>query len=204
MLLIFDMDGTIVDTKEEIFELFREGFRNMGLQLDEEALERNIGLPLRELLKELLGEYREDVEREIRRIYFSRRERKIRVFPGMMPVIQIDSHRKAILTSKKRDPAMYDLEYLNIAHHFHAVLGADDVERNKPSGEGILKIMEILECRDKNNVLMIGDTEMDILAAKDAGVKSVAVTWGFRSEEFLKRYEPDYIVRRPDELLNLL
>ena len=203
MLLIFDMDGTVIDTREEIYSTFHEAFRNLGIELNEEKLDMYVGLPLRELLKELLGEYRPEVEEEIRRIYYSPRERKIRVFPGIMEILEMNAHKKAILTSKKRRPALYDLDYLGIRHHFSMILGADDVKANKPSGEGILKIMDALGfCREE--VLMIGDTEMDIMAAKDAGVKSVAVTWGFRSEEFLRRYEPDYIVESVEALKSLL
>ena len=57
---------------------------------------------------------------------------------------------------------------------------------------------------EKNRTFMIGDTEMDILAAKNAGVRSVAVTWGNRTREFLEKYQPDYIVNSPVQLESLL
>jgi HAD superfamily hydrolase (TIGR01549 family) len=204
MLAIFDLDGTIIDTKEEIYETFFQAFKNVGLELDKRNLERYIGLPLKELLEALLGKYDRRVEEEIRKVYYSERERKIRVFPGLEEIIKTDKIKKGILTSKRRKTAIYDMQYLGILQYFPVLMCADDLERKKPDGEGILKIMELTDCQDKNRVFMVGDTEMDILSAKHAGVKSVAVTWGFRDENFLKKYEPDYIVRTPQDLKKLL
>jgi HAD superfamily hydrolase (TIGR01549 family) len=200
MLLIFDLDGTLIDTKEEIFETFNQAFNNLGLKLDRDKLDKYVGLPLEELLEALLGRYDKRVEEEIRSIYYSERPRKIRVFPGMEEIIKSNGFKKAILTSKRKRAAFYDLSYLGIQDYFHIVIGADDLNRKKPDGEGIKKIMSLADCVDVEKVYMIGDTEMDILAAKNAGVKSVAVTWGFRDEDFLKNYEPDYIMHTPQEL----
>ena len=207
MLLIFDLDGTLIDTKKEIFDTFHQAFSNLGMRLDEKKLEKYVGLPLEELLEALLGKYDRKVEEEIRRIYYENyysRSRKIRVFPGLEEIVRGNGFKKAILTSKKRKTALNDLNYLGIGDYFSIVVGADDLKKKKPDGEGIRKIISLAKCRDINRVYMIGDTEMDILAAKNAGVKSIAVTWGFRSEEFLKRYEPDYIVHSPQELKNIL
>ncbi len=203
MLVIFDLDGTLIDTKDEIFSVFSKAFENLELILDRERMERYIGLPLRELLEKLLGEYDERVEREIAKVYYSDRERKIRLFPGMEGILN-GNFRRAILTSKKRKTAIYDLSYLGLLEHFPIIVGADDIEKKKPCAEGIFKIIHMADCKRRDRVFMVGDTEMDIMAAKNAKVNSVAVTWGFRSEEFLERYEPDYIVHNPDELKRIL
>ncbi len=203
MLVIFDLDGTLIDTKDEIFTVFSQAFSNLGIEFNEEKMEKYIGYPLRELLEHLLGHYDAKVEKEIAKVYYSQRERKIRLFPGMEKLIESD-FKKAILTSKKKKTALYDLGYLGLTHHFPIILSADDIEKKKPCGEGILKIIEISKCMDKASVFMVGDTEMDILAAKNAGVKSIAVTWGFRDEEFLKKYSPDYIAHNAEELEDIL
>ncbi len=204
MLVIFDLDGTVIDTKQEIWNVFSQAFKNLGMELDASKMEMYIGLPLRELLEALLGKYDGRFEEEIKRIYYSDRERKIRVFPGMEEIIKHNGFKKAILTSKRRRTAIYDLRYLKIDKYFPIIIGADDVEKRKPCKEGIERIMDFAKCQDKNSVFMVGDTEVDILAAKNAGVKSVAVSWGFRREDFLKKYEPDYIVHTPQELRNIL
>ncbi len=207
MLLIFDLDGTVIDTKKEIFDTFHQAFNNLGLKLDEDKLEKYVGLPLEELLEALLGKYDRKVEEEIRRIYYynyDKRIRRIRVFPGLEEIIKNNGFKKAILTSKRRKTALNDLNYLGISEYFSVVIGADDLRKKKPDGEGIKKIIDVVGYKDISSVYMIGDTEMDILAAKDAGVKSIAVTWGFRNEEFLKKYNPDYIIHTPAELKELI
>lgn len=204
MLVIFDLDGTLIDTKQEILAVFSQAFENLGKKLDYSKMEKNIGLPLEELLEALLGKYDKRFEEEIKRIYYSHRERKIRIFPGLDELIKNDGFKKAILTSKRRKTALTDLKYLGIDNYFPIIIGADDVEKRKPCKEGIEKIIELANCKDRKKVFMVGDTEMDILAAKRAGVKSVAVTWGFRDENFLKKYEPDYIARNSKELKDIL
>jgi len=204
MLVIFDLDGTLIDTKQEILEVFSQAFENLGKKLDIYKMEKNIGLPLEELLEALLGKYDERFEKEIKRIYYSPRERKIRVFPGLNEIIKNNDFKKAILTSKRRKTALTDLRYLSIDGYFPIIIGADDVVKRKPCKEGIEKIIELADCKNKKDVFMVGDTEMDIMAAKNAGVKSIAVTWGFRDEDFLKKYGPDYIVHNPQELKRIL
>ena len=204
MLVIFDLDGTLIDTKQEILEVFSQAFENLGKKLDIYKMEKNIGLPLEELLEALLGKYDERFEKEIKRIYYSPRERKIRVFPGLNEIIKNNDFKKAILTSKRRKTALTDLRYLSIDGYFPIIIGADDVVKRKPCKEGIEKIIELANCKNKKDVFMVGDTEMDIMAAKNAGVKSIAVTWGFRDEDFLKKYGPDYIVHNPQELKRIL
>ncbi len=203
MLLIFDLDGTIIDTREEIMYTFRRAFENLGLKLDEERMERNIGLAVEELIEALLGYYDERVHREIRNVYLSLKKRRIRVFPGIKEVLTQQDFKKAIFTSKKRWVALRDLEYVGLRNIFPLILGADDVSRKKPAGEGIERIMELAGER-RRSTYVIGDTEMDILAARDAGVKSIAVTWGFRSEDFLRTLRPDFIARKPGDILTLL
>ncbi len=204
MLVIFDLDGTLIDTKQEIWETFTRAFENLGMSLDHSKMERHIGLPLKELLEVLVGKYDMRVVEEIKKVYYSRKVRKIRIFPGMEEIIKYNGFKKAILTSKRRSTALNDLEYLKIKDYFPIIVGADDIDNRKPCKEGIERIMKLANCKNRQDVFMVGDTEMDILAAKNAGVKSIAVTWGFRDEEFLKKYEPDYIAHNSQELKNIL
>ncbi len=204
MLLIFDLDGTIIDSKKEIEYTFEVAFRNLGMKLDKEKLTMAIGLPLESVVYSLTGRYDERVINEIKRVYYGVNRRMIKAFPGMIDIIKNINCKKSILTSKKRATAIRDLEYLGIYNFFDIIVGADDVNKNKPNGEGIKKIMKKLGFFDLNRIYMIGDTEVDILTAKNAGVKSIAVAWGFRSEEILKGYNPDYIVSSPEEIVKII
>ena len=204
MLLIFDLDGTIIDSKKEIEYSFEVAFKNLGIKLDKEKLMRVVGFPLEDIVYSLTGRYDKRVMEEIRRVYYGLDRRMIRVFPGMMTILKNINYRRAILTSKKRKTAIRDLRYLGIHELFDIIVGADDVNKNKPDGEGIKKVMNELKFSDLNRIYMIGDTEVDILAAKNSGIKSIAVTWGFRNEEMLRRYKPDYIAKKPEDIIEIL
>ncbi len=201
MLLIFDLDGTLIDTREEIFSTFRKAFSNLGIHLNEEKLERNIGYPLEELITRLLGYYEIQVAQEIKKLYNQMKNRKIRVFPGMVEVLQVLDIPKSVLTSKKKYMALRDLRYTGILDYFSIILGADEIEKRKPHPDGIIKIMQLAKEKD---AVLIGDTELDILAAKNAGIKSIAVTWGFRTEDFLRNFRPDSIAREPRDIVRIL
>jgi len=203
MLIIFDLDGTIIDTRDEIEYTFRKAFQNLGLPFDRRKMEKHIGLAVEELIECLLGYYDPEIEKEIKKVYLGLKERKIRIFPGMEDVLKCNGFKKAIYTSKRRDVAIRDLEYVGLANFFSVIVGADDVRKKKPDGEGVNKAIE-LTGENKEDAFVVGDTEMDVLAAKSAGVKSIAVTWGFRSEDFLRALEPDFIAQHPKDILNIV
>ena len=204
MLLIFDLDGTVIDSRSEIEHTFERAFMNLGMELDKKKLMKAVGYPLEEVVYNLVGKYDDRVIKEIRKLYFGMDKRMIKLFPGIMQVLQVSNHTKSVLTSKRRKTAMRDMQYLGILDLFDVVVGADDVEKKKPDGEGVRKIAEKLKFFDFNRIYMIGDTEVDILTARNAGVKSIAVTWGFRTEEELKKYKPDYIAREPEDIKRIL
>ena len=202
MLLIFDVDGTIIDSWPEIEVVFKSVFSREGIPLRMEDLRMSVGLPLNKVIEKLVGRDDEKIVEKIRAEFFSLNPRRIRLYDGIKEVLEIPA-RKAILTSKGKAGTYRDLKYLGILDRFDMIVDADSVRKVKPDPDGILKILSEMDA-EKNRTFMIGDTEMDILAAKNAGVKSVAVTWGNRTREFLEKYQPDYIVNSPVELESLL
>ncbi len=202
MLLIFDLDGTLMDTWAEIEYTFQKVFSNRGINLDVNKLRMAVGLPLEQVVSSLVGHDDPELVNEIRDTFLSISPRKIRLFDGLDEVLSLPM-RKAILTSKGDLGTYRDLKALEIEEHFDVIVTADTVQQRKPNPDGILLILEQTgESREK--AFMIGDTEMDILAGKHAGVRTIAVTWGNRSEEHLRSYQPDYIAREPSELKSII
>ncbi|NPA75237.1 MAG: HAD-IA family hydrolase [Euryarchaeota archaeon] len=202
MLLIFDLDGTIMDTWEEILITFQKVFSKRNLPLDVNALRMAVGLPLEQVIESLVGYEAPDIVRDIRDTFLSLNPRRIKIFEGMEDVLNIPA-KKAILTSKGDLGTYRDLRELGIEHMFDVVVTADTVVNKKPDPEGINIILQRLN-EEPSRTFMIGDTEMDILAGKRAGVKTIAVTWGNRDLEHLYNYAPDYVVTSPRELKELL
>lgn len=97
----------------------------------------------------------------------------------------------AIFSNSSRHTLERDLG--KFAHFFSVVLGEESVTKPKPSGEGILKVMKLSGYFDKSRVFYVGDSIVDIIAAKDAGVKSVAVLSGMSLKKDLEKAKPDYL-----------
>ncbi len=202
MLLIFDLDGTLMDTWDEIEYVFKRVFNRRGVPLDSDKLRMAVGLPLGKVIEKVYGREDRELEDEIRKEFLGMNPRKIKLFSGLEDVFHLPA-KKAVFTSKGRLGTYRDLDFLGIREFFDIVITSDDVSNPKPDPEGIIKILNALGERPEKT-FMIGDTEMDILAARNAGIKSIAVTWGNRSEMFLREFKPTYIVRDPKELVKIL
>ncbi len=202
MLLIFDLDGTIMDTWDDILLTFRKVFKKRGLALDEKKLRMAVGLPLDRVVEMVAGYPSPEIVEDIRDTFLAQERRNIKLFPGIEEVLKLP-FKKAVLTSKGDLGTYRDLDTLKIRNYFEIIVTADTVKRKKPDPEGINIILERTGANRKET-FMIGDTELDILAGKNAGVKTVAVSWGNRDAEYLKKYAPHHIVSTPAELKNLL
>lgn len=108
-----------------------------------------------------------------------------------------------VVTNSGRKGVGFVLRRLRLAHYFSAVVTRNDVQLLKPSGEGILKAIWAMGC-DGSDVAFVGDTWVDVRAAKDAGVKAVALAGGLSPPERLERESPDVLVRSLRELLDIL
>ncbi len=200
VILVFDLDGTIVDSWDEIVTVFTKVFERWGIDLDLKRLRMAVGFPLATVIEKTAGFYDADLEKEIKKEFYRLNPRKIKMYPGMDKVLRHPA-KKAVLTSKRRRGTINDLEFLGIRNLFSVVVTAEDLKHPKPHPEGVMRIIKAI---GDDGVYLIGDTEIDILTAKNAGVMSIAVTWGFRSKEFLKRYDPDYLVDRAEEILKII
>ena len=93
------------------------------------------------------------------------------------------------------------LEGLGIIHYFDRVIGGDTFPFKKPSPEPLLFVLEKYGAK-KEESLMVGDSENDIEAAKAAGVKVAWVSYGFRGREILNKYTVDFVIDKPEDILN--
>ncbi|MBS1112112.1 MAG: phosphoglycolate phosphatase, partial [Nitrospirae bacterium] len=110
-------------------------------------------------------------------------------------------YKKAVISNKREGFSREILESIGILQFFDVVLGSDSVREQKPSPVPLLEVMKRFGA-SKDEAVMIGDSSYDIEAARAAGIKMIAVTYGFRSRESLK--DADYLIDRFDELLNIL
>ena len=206
-VVLFDLDGTLIDSGGMILESFRHAARSvLDVELSEDALLAGVGAgsSLREQMaafdgarvEELIVSYREHNEPA---------HERLECCPGMEKVLtglRAEGRRLGVVTAKRR--ATVDLAFarLPIAHHFDVVVTEESTERRKPHPDPILHALERLDARPAD-AAYVGDSPFDARAAGAAGVFAVGVTWGrmFARDQL---GDADAVVDTPEELLGLL
>lgn len=193
-LVVFDWDGTIIDSASTIADCIREASRELGLEVPgRERASHVIGLGLHDAMRIAVPQlpaarYPEFVDAYRR--HFGARKDSMQLFAGMRPLLHQLSgkHLLAIATGKSRRGLDRDLEFHGLKGHFVASRCADETHP-KPHPAMLLELMEQLGV-GKEDSLMIGDTSHDLEMARAAGVDAVAVTYGAHPETGLRACGP--------------
>jgi phosphoglycolate phosphatase len=213
-IVIFDLDGTLVDTPRAIVEAFTAAFASMGVQAqDASAIRATIGLPLERAFSRLLGVPLDDeqVDQGVKAYQVSFKELILPkagelIFPGVadgLATLRSQGVPLAIATSKFYASADALLKSAGLRDLFSVVVGADQVSQPKPNPEMGQLIMEKLGVSAERAV-MVGDTTHDLLMAKAAGMRSIAVTYGVHSVQELKSSDPTWIADTFDDVLKYI
>lgn len=211
-LIIFDFDGTLCDTRQNIIKAFRATMDALGLPLrSEAACGATIGLTLRDGFAELYPALSDaEVEHAVdtyRRIFAEHREEYMpALFAGVSDVLDKlhgDGYTLAIATSRLTDSLMLFMRAHNIDGYFTYVVGSDSVEHHKPAPDPANKILATLGFKP-SEAIVVGDMPVDVLMAHNADIKAVGVTYGNATREELIAAEADYIIDDIRELLPIV
>jgi len=189
MIILFDLDGTLIDSTEAILESFSVAFQTHGQEVpSDEEIKAEIGYPL-DVMFPTLGVAEEEVEAYV--LAYKMHYRKIScaktvLLPDAHAAVELASRHATlgVVTTKTAKYSIELLEHMGLMDYFDVLVGREDVEYPKPHPEPILKALSSIQ-HDTTNYWMIGDTPMDILAAKAANINSVAVTCGYADEALL-------------------
>ncbi len=201
-MYLFDVDGTLLDSAEDISAAIQQVLHAHGrTDIPVELLRGYIG---RHLLDVFLaaGFERSEIDgliAEYRTIYWGRKHASTRLYPGVKEMLAELGGRKGTATTKGTPTTRSILEQFGVLSHFDHVQGTDGFPA-KPEPDVILRAMEGLGV-DAEQCLMVGDSAADMEAARRAGVRVCAVRYGYGRVEEMARWEPDYWVDRPEELL---
>lgn len=192
MTILFDLDGTLIDSTEAILESFHNSFDvfQMAHPSDEE-IKLLIGHPLDVMYASLGVEEKKvwDMVNAYKEHYRKISTQKTELLPFAKEAIELASKnaRIGIVTTKTGRYSKVLMEHFKLMHYFEILIGREDVQNPKPHPEPINKAIDFLKVK-KEDCWMIGDTRMDLIAAKSAGVKSVAVISEYEPLEELKKY----------------
>lgn len=192
--VLFDLDGTLLDSVADIVEGCRIVYGRMGIHFDEREVRKLIGIPLKEQSRMIAGSRALEFIDTYRDVYRSQSASKL--FPetvGALECLLSHGYRLAVVTSKLRKSAMRTIEEQSISNYFECVVTADDVSKPKPSPEPVLKALQEMGLKTQE-VLFVGDSIHDIRCGHAAGVAVAAVEWGAGSAEDLALECPEWQV----------
>ncbi len=207
--ILFDLDGTLIDSTEAILESFYYAFNKQGYNFsgDDEEIKSHIGYPL-DIMFANLGIEKEkvvDFVNSYKENYQKISEEKTILLEFAKEAVEEASKfaKLAVVTTKTTKYSIPLLKNLGIFEYFEVIIGRQEVQNPKPDPEPIevaLKKMKIVPSRD---VFMIGDTKLDLIAANRANVSSCGVLCGYGYKKELCCYTP-YVTTNALEAVNLI
>lgn len=208
-LLIFDLDGTLADTRADLTDSVNNALQRLELPpLSMERVCQYVGDGVYTLLSRALGpEHRNVLDRGVqyfREYYGVHLLDQTHLYPGVRETLEhFQGKRKVIVTNKPLDFSLRILKGLEIDSHFELVLGSDSTVERKPHPEPARKVLSATGV-ESQMAAVIGDSPSDIKMAKQAGIYSVAVTYGLRPVEELQAAGPDLLLDDLRELQKYL
>ena len=207
-VVLFDLDGTVVDSAAIILASMRHATREvLGREYSDAELMASVGGPGLDAQMAALAPDRVD---ELVRVYRAHNEPlhdELEACHGMDDVLvrlADEGRRLGIVTAKRRQTAELAFERVPLGHLFETIVGGDDTERHKPDPAPLLLAAARMGA-DPAETAYVGDSPFDIRAAKAAGMYAVGVTWGrIHDRPLLEAEQPDVIVESPEELLEHL
>ena len=203
--ILFDLDGTLIDSIELILGAARHAFDGFtGRAPTDEQWRAGIGRPLQTMLREfapddaevarLFGRYRE--------YQLAHHDRLVRVYEGVMEVVQefaSHGHPMALVTSKSDWMAEKALVLVGLDRLIPTIVGAESCENHKPHPEPVERALAILGVAPAD-ALFVGDSPHDVESGRAAGVMTVAATWGAFTRGELERSGADIVIDRVEDL----
>lgn len=204
--VLFDNDGTLVDSRDLILASFRyAGPKVLGRQLPDEEYLQKVGQPLAVQVRDFTDD--PQLQEKFCEVYRAHNktvhDQMIKAFPGTVEALAklaAAGLSLGVVTSKRHAVAWHGLEVVGAAAYLECCVGWDDVERPKPDPQPIEIGCERLGVAP-GECLYVGDAPFDLQAGNAAGAKTAAVTWGMFDEDRLAAERPTFVARSWQELV---
>ena len=207
--ILFDLDGTLVDNVEQFVQAFQQTYKTMFNEfLSRNAILKASGRRSSDVVKAL--NIPRQKQNEFIKNFRQYREESggdaTRLVEGVHRVLSVLQEREiklAVVSSKRKEMVIRDVNNLGIRSYFRVILGSEDVKRNKPDPDALLVACKKLGVEPSKNVAYVGDTTFDVQAANSGGLLSIGVTWGAHGET-LGEANPDIVINKFDKLLKII
>ena len=221
-LIIFDLDGTLINSSDDIATAANRTLAEMGLpEMSHVEIKDRIGWGVRFLLERLLPSLRPGATKEMQREYedlinrardiflgFYKENLTVKTLPYPQAIETLDylsalDKKLAIVTNKPFDFTQIILSDLGLSKYFKVVLGGDSLKNRKPHPDPLLEVMERCKVQEEDSI-MVGDSSIDCEAARGAGVDVIGAAYGFRGREGLEGQGCSYIINSISELQRII
>jgi phosphoglycolate phosphatase len=206
-LIIFDLDGTLIDSSTDLANAVNATRAHLGLPpMEHEKVYSYVGNGAPVLIRKALGPaYSDDAVAEALEYFLAHYRAHMldntALYPGVREALdrfRSEGIAMAVLTNKPVRVSQAIVDSLGLHEHFLRVYGGNSFEQKKPNPAGIESLIAETGAR-RRGTLMVGDSSVDVQTARNAGVAACGVTWGFQPETFAE-HPPDFLVSTAEEL----
>lgn len=205
--ILFDLDGTLINTNMLIINSFKYVFKeNLDLIVEDNEIVQYFGEPLAYTMAKYTKDRVEELVEKYVEYSLSIHDEYTESFKGVeegLIILREKGYKLAIVTSKRRTTALRGLRLFDLEKYFEVIVSPEDTEKHKPEGEPVLKACELLNLKPEE-VVMVGDSHNDILCGKNAGSKTCLVKYTALPLEKLLEHKPDYVIDSVEEILNII
>lgn len=205
--VLFDLDGTLINTNRLILESFKHTFRTqLNMEMEEEKIVKFFGEPLRKSLATVDPDNVEKLTDAFHKFNSDNHDILAEKYEGTVETIKALKERGikvAIVTSKRRIMSERSLKLIQVYDLMDVIITPEDTDKHKPNGEPALLACERLGVSPEE-ALMVGDSIYDVKCGKNAGSKTCIVTYSFFSIEDLLKEKPDYVIDTLWELIDII
>jgi len=204
-LIIFDLDGTLVDSRDDIANAVNFTLKKIGLKEKSiSEISSHIGTGVEDLIRKSLGNKEEVLLKRALSVFEEHYKKHSTdnsvLYPNVKEILEyFKGKRKVIVTNRNYEFALLTLKTLGIYDYFEHIIGGDDIGCMKPSSCPLDMSMQRLNA-SKEEAIIVGDMDIDIVAGKKAGIVTCGVTYGIGKKEDIIKAKPDFII---DGIINL-
>ncbi|OGW36911.1 MAG: hypothetical protein A2Y97_05270 [Nitrospirae bacterium RBG_13_39_12] len=206
-LIMFDLDGTLVDTVRDITNALNYALRPYGLnELTVEVTVKMVGEGLTRLIEKVLGEEKSQLRDAVKKRFLDYYSEHLidysETYPHVRETLEnLSGYKKAVISNKREYLSAKLLDKLDLLKYFDLVVGSDTTSERKPSAVPVIHVINKLNVAIYESVI-VGDSPYDIEAGKKAGVKTIAVTYGYGGKKDI--LDADYMIDSIESLLALI
>ncbi|WP_040204159.1 pyrophosphatase PpaX [Neobacillus jeddahensis] len=205
--VLFDLDGTLIDTNELIISTYLHTLEKyFPSKYQREDVLPFLGPTLHDVFGNMNPDQIEEMVTDYRAYNIANHDELVKEFVGVSETVQTLKelgYKLGIVTTKRLDVTMKGLRLMKLDRFFEVIVAYDHVKKVKPDPEPIFLALEQLASTPAE-AIMVGDNFHDILAGKNAGTKTAGVAWSIKGRDYVAHYEPDYMLENMTDLLTVL